>query len=262
MIRPVAATLGVFDGVHRGHRGLLDRTRAEAVRLGGESVAFTFDPHPAAVLAPERMPALLTTIEERIHWLRGTGIDRVEVLAFDRAMADLLPEEFVDRHLLRRVALRHLVIGHDFALGRGRVGDADRLGAIGRERGFEVTRVSAVRHDGEVVSSSRIREAIRAGDLDRARALLGRSYSLSGPVAPGAGRGRGLGFPTANVVTPPGKLLPPFGVYAVRIRLEGDAAGPGHPGVMNHGHRPTFQGESRPPKCISSISRGSWWAGP
>ena len=190
------------------------------------------------------MPALLTTIEERIHWLRGTGIDRVEVLAFDRAMADLLPEEFVDRHLLRRVALRHLVIGHDFALGRGRVGDADRLGAIGRERGFEVTRVSAVRHDGEVVSSSRIREAIRAGDLDRARALLGRSYSLSGPVAPGAGRGRGLGFPTANVVTPPGKLLPPFGVYAVRIRLEGDAAGPGHPGVMNHGHRPTFQGES------------------
>lgn len=244
MSRPAAATLGVFDGVHLGHRGLLDRTHAEAARLGGESIVFTFDPHPAAVLAPDRRPPLLSTIDERRRWILAAGIDRVEVLTFDQAMAGLMPEEFVDQFLLQRAAVAHLVIGHDFALGHGRVGDADRLTAIGAARGFGVTRLSAVRQDGEVVSSSRIRAAIRAGDLDRAAALLGRRYSLSGPVVTGAGRGRGLGFPTANVRVAPEKLLPPFGVYAVRVDPGGDGPAAGrHPGVMNHGRRPTFQGE-------------------
>lgn len=245
--RPRACvTIGVFDGVHLGHRALLEAVRLGAREIGGESVVVTFDPHPAAVLAPNRLPGLLTTTEEKVERLRAEGIDRVVVMAFDRSLAALLPEEFLDGPLARELALARLVVGHDFALGRDRVGTTARLAELGGTRGFSVERLEAVREAGEVVSSTRIREALRAGDLDRVAALLGRPWSFRGPVVPGDGRGRTLGIPTANIEPPAGKLMPPHGVYAVRVgRLDGpgfDSSSGRLSGVMNFGVRPTFQG--------------------
>jgi riboflavin kinase/FMN adenylyltransferase len=242
-VKPVAATIGVFDGVHPGHQFLVARTVEEARRIGGDAVAFTFEPHPAAVLAPERAPLLLTTTAEKIPLLQGLGAQRVEVIPFDRQMADLSPEEFVDQYLLRDRALGHLVIGHDFALGKDRAGDGARLAAIGAGSGFAVTRLPALRREGEVVSSTRIREAVLIGDLERARALLGRHYGGEATVVPGEGRGRTLGFATANLDLPRVKLMPPFGVYAVLISINPRTPrAAALPAVMNYGIRPTFGG--------------------
>lgn len=243
MLRPAAVTIGVFDGVHRGHRFLVERTRTEADALGGSAVVFTFEPHPARVLAPERAPRLLTSTAEKVPLLEAAGADEVVVIPFDRSVSELSPEDFVDRHLLKDRRVEHLVIGHDFALGKNRAGDAARLAAIGRERGFPVTRVQALRHDGVVVSSTRIRDAVLAGDLAAAADLLGRPFSAMGPVVTGAGRGRTLGYPTANVSLPPDKLMPPFGVYAVFAVIDPRKSGGAvHPAVMNFGIRPTFEG--------------------
>ena len=238
------ATIGVFDGVHRGHQALIEATRAAAARLGTperpvHSRLITFDPPPAFILAPERVGTQLTPPAEKLALVRAAGIDEVEVLAFDRGMAALEPEEFLSRHVDDAGRLRHLVIGHDFALGRNRVGDDPRLARIGRERGFEVTRLPAVRLEGQVVSSTRVRQELAAGNLAAVTALLGRPYALTGLVGSGAGRGSSIGIPTANVALPLDKTPPPLGVYAVRAdRGEGAP----HPAVMNFGRRPTFGG--------------------
>lgn len=238
------ATIGVFDGVHLGHQALIDATIAEARRRAtpGRSVRsclITFDPHPAAVLAPGRVTSLLTPTPEKLRLVRARGIEDVRVLAFDRQMAALEPEEFLSRHVDQAGGLRHLVIGHDFALGRNRVGDEPRLARIGRERGFGVTRFPAVRLAGQVLSSTRVRQELARGDMAALTALLGRPYSLEGVVGPGDGRGRTIGVPTANVALPPEKTPPPLGVYAVRAFV---AEGGSHPAVMNFGSRPTFGG--------------------
>jgi riboflavin kinase/FMN adenylyltransferase len=243
---PACVTIGVFDGVHLGHRALLDAVRRGAGEIGGESVVVTFDPHPAAVLAPSRLPELLSTTEEKVERLRAGGIDRVVVMTFDRDLALLLPDEFLDGPLATHLSLARLVVGHDFALGRDRVGTTTRLAELGVSRGFTVERLEAIRDAGEVVSSTRIREALRAGDIMRVTAFLGRPWSFRGPVVPGDGRGRHIGFPTANLDSPPGKAMPPHGVYAVRVRVldrDSPAALKGERnGVMNFGVRPTFQG--------------------
>jgi riboflavin kinase/FMN adenylyltransferase len=243
--RPAAATIGVFDGVHRGHRSLFDRTIALAREIGGESVAFTFEPHPAAVLAPERLPCRLVGPGEKVEQILAAGIERVEVLPFDRAMSQLLPEEFVDGTLRTRAALSHLVVGHDFAFGRGRVGTASRLMELGSARGIRVERLPAVTDGGEVISSSRIRRALAAGEMELAERLLGRPWSFRGVVEPGDGRGRTLGFPTANLAVASDRCRPLDGVYAVRVLIPADGGSTVHPGVMNLGVRPTFEGSER-----------------
>lgn len=242
-MRASVATIGVFDGVHIGHQFLLRRTVEEAGAIDGQVVAFTFDPHPATVLAPSRAPLLLTPTIEKLPLLERAGAGETVVIGFDEAVSLRTPEEFIDEYLLAGRRLSHLVIGHDFALGRNRAGDAARLAEIGRDRGFLVTRVPALRHDGIVVSSTVIRDLVHRGDLDRAGSLLGRPYAVVGPVVEGEGRGRQLGFPTANLDLPAGKLMPPFGVYAVRVTLDPRTSGGAvHPGVMNFGNRPTFGG--------------------
>jgi len=238
---PAAVTIGVFDGVHLGHRALVERTVAGAGALGGEALAVTFDPHPAAVLAPEHVPPFLTDTVEKTGRLIEAGADRVAVLAFTRELAGLTPEEFIEGHLKRLASMRLLVIGPDFALGRGRVGNAERLAAIGAERGFAVEVVPARLDGNEVISSSRIRRLVQRGEVREAARLLGRPPSVAGTVITGDGRGRTIGVPTANLAVPVARCRPANGVYAVRVRVEGESTG-GHPGVMNVGNRPTFDG--------------------
>jgi riboflavin kinase/FMN adenylyltransferase len=238
---PAAMTIGVFDGVHRGHRSLVERAAAGAAELGGEAVAVTFDPHPAAVLAPDHVPPVLTDTAEKIGRLLEAGADRAAVLAFTRELAGLSPEEFVDDHLFAIGRLALLVIGPDFALGRGRVGNAERLAAIGRTRGFRVEVVPALVDGQEVISSTRVRRLIQRGEVAVAARLLGRPATVSGRVVTGDGRGRTIGIPTANLDVPAARCRPATGVYAVRIHAEGETTG-GHPGVMNVGTRPTFDG--------------------
>ena len=230
-------TVGSFDGVHRGHHAVLDEIARRARVAGRQSVLVTFHPHPLEVLNPAAAPPLLTAGDERLEILAQTGIDRVVVLAFDRRLAALTPREFVRDVLLARCQMRELVIGYDHGFGRGRSGDADTLRALGAEFGFAVDVVEAVDAHGQQVSSSRIRRAVAGGDLALAARLLGRPYTANAVVEAGAARGRRLGVPTINLGgMPPQKLLPPDGVYAVRVEWRDGRAG----GMMNQGGRPTF----------------------
>ena len=233
-------TVGTFDGVHLAHRAVLDETVRRATAAGQQSVLVTFEPHPLEVVRPARAPALLSTPLERRAALAETGIGHVLVLAFDAAMAALPPERFVREMLMARTQMRELVIGYDHGLGRDRTGDVDSLRAIGEAEGFSVTVVPPVEVDGVRVSSSVIRQAITEGDLGLAARLLGRPYRVSGPVVPGERRGRVLGVPTINLEVPPRKLLPPDGVYAVRVEWRDGVAG----GMLNQGPKPTF-GDAR-----------------
>jgi riboflavin kinase/FMN adenylyltransferase len=234
--RGATVTVGSFDGVHLAHRAVLDETVRRAAAAGRSAVLVTFEPHPLEVVRPERAPALLTTAEERRGALAETGIGHLLVLRFDAAMAALPPERFVRELLVGRAGMRELVIGYDHGLGKGRTGTVETLRALGAGDGFEVTVVPPVDVDGIRVSSSRIREAVAAGDLALAERLLGRPYRLSGVVQAGAQRGRRLGVPTVNLVAPPRKLLPPDGVYAVRVEWKDGEAG----GMLNQGAKPTF----------------------
>ncbi|MEP6590529.1 MAG: bifunctional riboflavin kinase/FAD synthetase [Gemmatimonadota bacterium] len=235
--RGSVVTVGTFDGVHRGHHAVLDEITARAVAAGRTSVLVTFEPHPLEVVNPDAAPLRLTTREERLECLATSALDRVVELKFDRVMAAMSPEQFVDAVLLAQCGMRELVIGHDHGFGRGRRGDVDTLRALGTIRGFPVDVVEPVRvAEGMSISSTAIRRAVAGGDLQHAAEWLGRPYSLSGTVERGAGRGRGIGFPTLNLPAAPRKLLPPDGVYAVVVDTPRGRFG----GMMNQGHRPTF----------------------
>lgn len=230
-------TVGTFDGVHRGHRAVLDEISRRGREAGRMSVLVTFEPHPLAVVNPAAAPPRLTTGAERNEALATCEIDRVMVLRFDRAMAALEPEEFVERILLERCGMRELVIGHDHGFGRGRRGDVAMLRAMGSTRGFTVDVVQEVAAPGgQPVSSTAIRRAVAGGDLDGAARMLGRPYAVAGTVREGERRGRTIGFPTLNLAIPPDKLLPPDGVWAVMVESPAGRFG----GMMNQGHRPTF----------------------
>lgn len=234
-------TVGTFDGVHRGHQLVLERLGERARALGLPAVLVTFDPHPLEVVNPAAAPPLLTVGDEKVEVLAESPVDYVVVLPFTTELSAYGAAEFVDLVLRERFGLRHLLIGHDHGFGRARSGDAQVLHALGASRGFGVDVVPAVEgSDGRPISSTVIRRAIAGGDLARAADGLGRAYSASGVVEQGAGRGRTLGFRTLNVSLPPSrKLLPPQGVYAVRVQTPRGA----HGGMMNLGPRPTF-GES------------------
>ncbi len=231
-------TVGSFDGVHLGHRAVLREIDRRARAAGRSSVLVTFDPHPLEVVNPGAAPPLLTTGPERLEILALSPLDYVLLVRFDRHLAGLTPEEFVRHVLLERCKLRELVIGHDHGFGRGRSGDVETLRRLGASHGFEVDVVPPVDFGGQHVSSSRIRRAVAGGDLTTAASMLGRRYGVVGRVGEGERRGRLLGVPTINLSElSPRKLLPPDGVYAVRIEWRGGSAG----GMMNQGPRPTFQ---------------------
>ena len=231
-------TVGSFDGVHLGHQAVLQEIDRRARAAGRASVLVTFDPHPLEVVNPGAAPPLLTTGPERLEILALSPLDYVLLVRFDRHLAGLTPEEFVREVLLERCALRELVIGHDHGFGRGRSGDVETLRRLGASHGFEVDVVPPVDFGGQHVSSSRIRRAVAGGDLMTAGAMLGRRYGVVGRVGEGQRRGRLLGVPTINLSElSPRKLVPPDGVYAVRVEWRGGSAG----GMMNQGPRPTFQ---------------------
>ncbi|MFL5496461.1 MAG: bifunctional riboflavin kinase/FAD synthetase [Gemmatimonadales bacterium] len=235
-------TVGSFDGVHLGHQAVLREIAARAEAAGRASVLVTFEPHPLEVVNPQAAPPLLTTGPERREILAQTPLDYAVFLRFDRQLAGYSPEEFVTRVLLDRCGTRELVIGHDHGFGRGRSGDVETLRRLGGVYGFEVDVVGAVDFGDQHVSSSRIRRAIAGGDLVTAARMLGRPYQVSGLVGHGERRGRLLGVPTINLTgVPPQKLLPPDGVYAVRVEWRGGRAG----GMMNQGPRPTVQDSRR-----------------
>ncbi len=238
-------TLGTFDGVHLGHRALVERAVAAARAARCPAIGYTFHPHPAKLLAPQAAPATLVPIEERTRLLLELGLDHVIVEPFDAAFAALPAERFVSERLVAQLAPILVVVGFNFSYGRGRGGSPQTLVEAGRLHGFDTEIVSEQRPDGEPVSSSRIRQWLQEGDVRRAQRLLGRPFALTGTVVTGDRRGRLIGFPTANLA-PEAEIVPALGVYATRatpIDASGEPAGPSVFGMTNIGRRPTFSGE-------------------
>jgi riboflavin kinase/FMN adenylyltransferase len=232
-------TIGSFDGVHRGHQALIRRVRAAAMNAQRAAVVITFFPHPSVVLG-RAQPFYLTAPEEKLVQLNQTGVDLLIELPFTLQTAQVRATEFVDQ-LLHHVRMRELWIGHDFALGYKREGDAEFLTKLGQTRGFAVHAVDPLTNDGEIISSSNIRAALRAGDVAHAAKLLGRPFRLSGRVVPGDGRGKTIGIPTANLDVWQEHAIPANGVYACRAWV-------GHipyRAAINIGTRPTVTTETR-----------------
>ncbi len=231
-------TIGSFDGVHLGHQSLIKKLVDGAHAVGAPAVVLTFHPHPVVVLRGKTGNIYLTLPEERADILSGLGVDMVIIEPFTRELANTSAREFIER-LYNRLGLNHLLIGHDFALGRGREGNFDVLSKLGLEFGFEVEEVQAIQSQGEIISSSQIRLLLEAGDVSRAGLWLGRPYLVRGEVVSGDRRGRSIGFPTANLSVTPGKILPASGVYACRAWVDGQVWG----AATNIGVRPTFDGQ-------------------
>lgn len=235
-------TIGTFDGVHLGHQTILKRLVTEANAVQGESVLLTFYPHPRMVLFPERKQLLLSTLEEKIDLLRQQGLDHLIIQPFTREFSMMSYEEFVREILVRQLGVKKLVIGYDHQFGRNREGSFENLRKMAPELGFDVDEISAKLIDDNVISSTKVREALEAGRVEDANALLGYRYAISGTVVKGKQLGRTIGFPTANVVVSDTfKLIPSNGVYAVEVLHNNQV----HQGVMNIGVRPTVDGVTR-----------------
>jgi riboflavin kinase / FMN adenylyltransferase len=229
----VALTVGSYDGVHLGHLDVIEHARRAAAAAGAEPALITFEPHPRCVLDPANCPSSITTLQEKLALIEKAGVAHAIVMRFDRELMSLSPREFVDR-LSTVMEIKTWVIGFDFAFGRGRTGSAEWL----RGNGFTVDVVPPYRIDGRELHSSEIRRLVTAGDVDEANRLLGREFSMSGPVEAGARVGRTLGFPTANISPQPNKLVPALGAYAGRV-----IAPEGHfVAALSVGYRPTFGG--------------------
>lgn len=233
-------TIGTYDGVHLGHRTVINQVRRHSEQLVARSVVVTFDPHPASVVRPESAPRLLTDLGQKLELLATTGVDSTVVVRFDAERASESAEDFVVNVLVRKLGIRAVVVGEDFHFGRQREGCVDLLRALGTQHDFEVFPIELVeRPDGvdEPVSSTAIRRALAGGSVEVAARLLGRPFEVRGPVVQGDQRGRTIGFPTANVEVSQQICLPADGVYAGwYIRPNGDR----HPCAMNLGRRPTF----------------------
>jgi riboflavin kinase/FMN adenylyltransferase len=229
----VALTIGSFDGVHLGHVDVIRHVVAAAHGDGAQPALITFEPHPRCVLDPANCPQSITTLQEKLALIEATGVEHVIVMRFDRELASLSPQEFIDR-LSTVMDLRRWVIGYDFAFGRGRTGNAHWL----RAHRHKVDVVPPFQIDMHELHSSEVRRLITAGEVEHANSLLGREYAMAGPVEAGDRVGRQLGFPTANIGVEPNKLIPALGAYAGRARTaEGDFVA-----ALSVGYRPTFGG--------------------
>jgi riboflavin kinase/FMN adenylyltransferase len=235
-----AVTIGTFDGVHLGHRSLMARTVELAGANGLVSMVITWDRHPFETLRPERVPPLLTTAERRTEAIESVGVDALAILAFDTELSSWPPERFAADVIAKKVGGRAVVVGKGWRFGHGAVGDVGLLTSLGDELGFTVTTMDLTDVGGEPVSSSRARSAVAAGDMELARALLGRPYDMDGREVRGAGRGASLGYPTANLEHDPTVAVPARGAYAGRARARGEwfAA------AVSVGVAPTFGGDS------------------
>ncbi len=232
-------TIGTFDGIHMGHQKVLERIAEEAVREDLTSLLISFDPHPLSVVKPLEAPGLLTTVEEKLELISNYAIDNVEIIRFTPEFSRISAGDFVREILLERYFMRELVIGFDHGFGKGREGSVPMLRSQADELGFKIIVVEPVEVDGKKVSSSRIRKSIGSANFDYVTRALGRPYSMITRAIRGDGRGSGLGFPTANLdVQGQDKLIPPDGVYAVRVIVKGQS----YPGMMHQGKRPTFPG--------------------
>ena len=226
--------IGVFDGVHRGHLRVF-----AALDPADTTVVLTFGTHPAAALSPQGAPPKLTTLKGRLALFAAAGIDRTVILDFDDEMISMAPEAFVERVLVNGLDARLVAVGEGFRFGNKAGGSTDTLIDLGRAHGFEVAVVPILSDHGNEIRSTTIREAIASGDVERAADLLGRPYLIQGIVVPGAGRGRTIGVPTANISFPSGLAVPRRGVYAVYAEVDGKRL----PAVANFGVRPTFDGD-------------------
>jgi len=252
---PSVLTIGVFDGVHRGHQDLVQRMLADARARGTRAVCVTFDPDPEFVLRPNTAVRALSSIEQRKQWLLELGVDEVHIVPFSHDISQLSAEQFVE--LLRaHFDVRAVWVGSNFAMGHDRSGTVETLHGIGRACHFEVNAVEPLEFEGRRISSTWIRDALQQGDVELVEQLLGHQYCLDGEVVSGMQRGRQLGFPTANVVPPAGRALPGDGVYFVEARITRGDGTPGqvpldtslvesHYGVVNLGPRPTFDESER-----------------
>ncbi len=232
---PTVATIGNYDGLHRGHRAILDRVLESARSGQGRSLMITFDPHPLTILAPDRAPHQIVTTRQKLALLREAGLDYVLMLPFTMELASVTPEAFVSGTLARGLGLQEVYVGANFNFGRARAGNADMLVRLCADAGIRAFKVPEIRYLGSPVSSSRIRRALQAGEVELACELLGRPYAIEGTVVHGDSRGADLGFPTANLDAR-NSLIPQDGVYVTRAVLDGGA----RPAVTNIGSRPTF----------------------
>jgi len=235
-LRNPVLTIGNFDGVHRGHLALFERVKIRARAIGGTSVVMTFQPHPTKIMKPEKAPALITPTQQKLTLIVRTGIHTILCLPFDKTFATISAEEFVHDILVDKIGVKELVVGYDYAFGRDRTGNIELLRRMGKELGFLVHVAEPVLIGKRVVSSTSIRELVKAGELSEAKRLLGRDYQICGTVVRGKNRGgRILGFPTANLELVD-ELTPKEGVYAVRVLIDGHM----YDGVTSIGHNPTF----------------------
>jgi riboflavin kinase/FMN adenylyltransferase len=230
-------TLGTFDGIHPGHLKIIDKLVDCSKGKGCRNVVITFHPHPRTVLSSDNEVKMLTTQEERKNLLEKHGVENFLTINFTKEFASLTAEEFIYDYLVNGIGLSEIVLGHDHHFGKDRGGNVELLKKIGAVENFSVTTVDAFYINDEVVSSTKIRNALNDGDLKRANILLGRYYSFSGTVVGGDKRGRELGYPTANIkLLSQEKLLPAIGIYAVRVLLKNEK----HIGLLSIGKRPTF----------------------
>jgi riboflavin kinase/FMN adenylyltransferase len=234
--------LGNFDGLHRGHMKIIDRVRRRAGERGGTPAAMTFDPHPPRVLRPDKAPALLMTKEQKLESLARSGMQGVAVVRFTRELSQWDPETFVRTVLVEWLHVVEVWVGANFLFGHERSGTFSVLRGLGARYGFRAEKIDPVRYKEFIVSSTRVRRLVGEGRVDEAGALLGHHYFIDGTVAPGAGRGRQIGFPTANLATV-NELVPPSGVYATTTTTPDGVV---HPSVTNIGVRPTFGDVDRP----------------
>ncbi|MCZ6782503.1 MAG: bifunctional riboflavin kinase/FAD synthetase [Proteobacteria bacterium] len=242
LVRPVL-TIGNFDGLHVGHRAIMETVIRRARALDGEAVVYTFDPHPRKVLHPDRAPRLLMNLAQKVELLEQIGVDVLIVEPFDRVFARIPPEAFINEFIHQRIGPIEVYVGYDFHYGRDREGSMRLLTETGPRLGFAVTIIPEVTQGGRDVNSTRIRDLLASGEVVEAAELLGRAFSVRGVVVEGAHRGRTIGFPTANLA-PENEILPGAGVYAGRLRFLDDGeppAGQVLPAVTNVGRRPTFE---------------------
>ena len=243
-VKPAVATIGVFDGVHVGHQMLIKKVVDEARARGASSVVVTFDRHPLELLSPKDAPQLITTLRQRAEVFDAIGVDVLLVLRFDDKFRQFPAEHFIERVLVEALGAVHLVVGANFRFGHGGTGSVEMLEAMGRDLGFTVDVYPLLEPgDGsEAISSSLIRRQIAEGEVERVAEELGRPFRLEGHVVKGAGRGRTLGIPTANLDIPPKVILPKVGVYAGWLVADGERI----PAVINVGFNPTFEERDRP----------------